>query len=207
MSVFGARGHRVRSPPPLKGGGDPHPGVAPAATSNDGGAAGAAPRPRRAPAAGEVDSLDCSFFDVWIVAWHDGLMLENKQLAVAIARHVFPGMGPFSEGLAKLGPWDVYLVEGNGVAWLTVQLGLDVLFRIEVRGGYVEARYALPAVIELGSGERRYGTAWANSRRWHVKGWSDVLRYRTEIKEFFNNIDEFLEEEANVYKILEGPND
>ena len=67
----------------------------------------------------------------------------------------------------------------------------------------MEATYALPAVMELGNGEKFYGTAWANSRRWRVDGWSDVSRVSEEIREFFDNIDEFLEEEAKVYKVLE----
>ena len=177
--------------------------MAPAATSNDGGAAGAAPRPRRAPAAGEVDSLDCSFFDVWIVAWHDGVMFDNESVLKSIARHVFPAMGSFSDGVAKLGQWDVYLVVGDGVAWLTVQLGLDALFRIEVRGECVRAVYALPAVMEGANGEKSYGTAWAGSRRWRVGGRSDVSRASAEICEFFDNTDEFLEEEAKVYRIID----
>lgn len=131
-------------------------------------------------------------------------MLENKQIVVAIARRVFPGMGPFSNGLAKLGQWDVCLVVGDDAGWLTVLCGPDVLFRIEARRGYVKARYALPAVMELGNGERRYGTAWANSRRWRVDGWSDVSPIVADIRKFFDNHGEFCREEAKVHRILEG---
>lgn len=129
-------------------------------------------------------------------------MLENKQLVVAIARHVFPGMGTFSDGLAKLGQWDAYLVVGDGVTWLTIQLGPDVLFRVEARGEYVKARYALPAVMELGNGEKEYGTAWAASRRWRVDGWSDIFPVAAGIREFFDNDGEFCRAEAKVYSIL-----
>lgn len=55
------------------------------------------------------------------------------------------------------------------------------------------------------NGEKFYGTAWANSRCWRVGGWSDAPRVSVDIREFFDNIGEFLEEEAKVYKILEEP--
>lgn len=134
--------------------------------------------------------------------WHNGLMLESKQLVVSIARRVFPGMGPFSEGLARLGQWDAYLVVEDGVAWLTVQLGLDALFRIEARGRHVKAEYALPAVVESGHGEKEYGTAWADSRHWRVDEWSDVFSTAADIRKFFNNYEEFCRAETEVYKIL-----
>lgn len=131
-------------------------------------------------------------------------MLENKQLAVIIARRVFPDLGAFSKDwVAKLGVWDAVFYAGRDAAWLTISHGQDVLFRIETHGGRVEATYALPAVMERGNGEKFYGTAWANSRRWRVDGWSDVPGVAQEIQEFFDNIDEFLEEEAKVYKVLE----
>ena len=130
-------------------------------------------------------------------------MFNNESVMKSIARHVFPDMGAFSkDGVAKLGVWDTILHVGRDAAWLTISHGQDVLFRIETRGGCVEATYALPAVMERGNGEKFYGTAWANSRRWRVGGWSDIPQVSTEIREFFDNIDEFLEEEAKVYKAL-----
>lgn len=80
--------------------------------------------------------------------------------------------------------------------------GRDRLFQIEVRGSHVRAVYALPAVVELRDGGREFGTEWANSRRWRVEEWADVLKVPAEIREFFNN--EYSEEEAKVYEILEG---
>lgn len=129
-------------------------------------------------------------------------MFNNESVMKSIARRVFPDLGAFSPGVARLGEWDVALRADRDAAWLTVSHGRDPLFQIEVRGGRVEATYALPAVMELGNGEKEYGTAWANSRRWCVGGWPDVPRVSVEIREFFDNIDEFLEEEAKVYKIL-----
>ena len=113
-------------------------------------------------------------------------------------------MGKFYDGVAKLGQWDVYLTGADKATWLTVQLGLDVLFQIEVQGGCVAARYALPAVMERGNGEKFYGTAWAGSRRGRVDGWSDVSSVAADIREFFNDTDGLFEEEA--HKILEESN-
>lgn len=127
-------------------------------------------------------------------------MFDNKSVLKSIARRVFPGMGPFSGERAKLGEWDVCLND----AWLTVLAGRDALFRIEARGGRVEATYALPAVMERANGEKEYGTAWANSRCWRVNGWADAPGVSRKIRGFFGNTDEFLEEEAKVYKIIEG---
>ena len=131
-------------------------------------------------------------------------MFNNESVMKSIARQVFPAMGAFSkDGVAKLGDRDAVLHVSRDAVWLTISHGQDVLFRIELRGGCVEAVYALPAVMERGNGEKSYGTAWANSRRWRVGGWSDVPRVSTEIRGFFDNIDEFLEEETRVYKALE----
>ena len=131
-------------------------------------------------------------------------MFNNESILKSIARRVFPEMGKFSSGgVAKLGTWDVVFSSGRNAAGFTVSCGQDRLFRIEVRGPRVEATYALPAIIELGDGSREFGTEWANSRRWRVEGWSDIPKVSTEIREFFNNYDEYLEEEAKVYKILE----
>ena len=114
-------------------------------------------------------------------------------------------MGAFSSyGVAKIDLWDACLRVGERAAWFTVSLGRDFLFQIEVQGSRVRATCALPAVIELVGGEREFGTKWANSRRWHVGGWSDILRVSAEIQKFFDNEDEYLEAEAKVYKILEG---
>ena len=116
-------------------------------------------------------------------------------------------MGKFCDGVAKLGQWDVYLTAADEVAWLTVKLGLDVLFQIEARGGRVAAKYALPAVVTVGNGEKEYGTAWADSRRWHVSGWADVPSVAADTREFFNDTDGLFEEEAEkVHKILEESN-
>lgn len=131
-------------------------------------------------------------------------MFNNELIVKSIARRVFPGMGKFSYGVAKLNVWDVYLSVTDEVTWLTVKLGLDVLFQIEAQDGYVVARYALPAVVELGDGEKTYGTMWANSHRWHVDGWSSIPSVAADIRKFFNNDEEFYREEAEVYKILEG---
>lgn len=130
-------------------------------------------------------------------------MLNNESVMKSITRRVFPDLGAFSRGVAKFGEWDAVLSVGEDVAWLTVSHGRDVLFQIETQGGRVEATYALPAVMERGNGEKEYCTAWANSRRWRVDGWSDVPGVSMKIREFFDNIDEFLEEEAKVCKILE----
>ena len=138
--------------------------------------------------------------------WHDGVMFDNASLVKSIARRVFPDMGAFSFGTARIGLWDACLGVGEGAAWLTVSLGQDHLFRIEVRGSCVEATYALPAVMECGDGERRYGTAWANSYRWNVTSWVDVPGISADIDEFFNNIDEFIREEAKVYRALAESN-
>lgn len=129
-------------------------------------------------------------------------MFNNESVVKSIARRVFPGMGGFSNGVAELGPWEVHLAVADEVTWLTVYLGRDELFRVEARKGRVKAMYALPAVMELGSGEKEYGTAWANSRHWRVDGWSDVPRVAVAIREFFDNTEEFLEEEAKVHGIL-----
>ena len=131
-------------------------------------------------------------------------MFNNESVMKSIARRVFPDLGAFSKDwVAKLGVWDAVFYAGRDAAWLTISHGQDVLFRIETHGGHVEATYALPAVMERGNGEKFYGTAWANSRRWRVDGWPDVPGVAREIREFFDNIDEFLEEEAKVYNVLE----
>lgn len=130
-------------------------------------------------------------------------MLDNELIVKSIARHVFPGMSKFSDGVAKLGQWDMCLVVGDETAWLTVRLGLDVLFQIEARDGRVKAKYALPVAVELNNGEKRYGTTWTNFRCWNVDGWSSVLSVATDIQKFFDNDEEFYRKEAEVYKILE----
>ena len=131
-------------------------------------------------------------------------MLSNESIVKCIARRVFPSMGKFSNGTAKLGMWEVDLVVVDEAAWLTVKLGPNVLFQIEARGRCVKARYALPAVMESSNGEMGYGTMWANSRRWDVDGWSDIPSVAVDIRKFFNNDEEFYREEVEVYKILEG---
>ena len=116
-------------------------------------------------------------------------------------------MGAFStDGRSRVGLWDACLSAGDGVAWLTVSLGRDNLFRVEVRGSRVKATYALPAVMERGDGEKEQGTAWGNSRRWNVNGWSDVPEISAGIRKFFDNTDEFLAEERRVHEILNGSN-
>ena len=131
-------------------------------------------------------------------------MFNSESVLKSIARRVFPCMGAFSsDGEARVGLWDARLSVGQKTAWLTVSDGLDMLFQIRVQGTSVEATYALPAVMERSDGEKEYGTAWANSRRWCVGGWVDASEVSAEIREFFHNIDEFLEAEAEVYKSLE----
>ena len=133
-------------------------------------------------------------------------MFDNESIVKSIARRVFPGMGKFCDGTAKLGQWGVYLTGADKAAWLTVKLGLDVLFQIEAGGGRVVARYALPAIMELSNGEKEYGTAWAGSRHWRVDGWADVSSAAADIRRFFNNTDRLFEEEyEKVRKILEEP--
>lgn len=127
-------------------------------------------------------------------------MRNNELVVKSITRWVFPNMSTFSAGVAKLGVWDVYLSIADETTWLTVKLGLDVLFQIEACGGYVTARYALPVIVKLGNGEKRYGTAWADSRRWRVGEWSDISSVAAGIREFFNNTNELFEEEEE--KIL-----
>lgn len=131
-------------------------------------------------------------------------MFNNELVLKSIARRVFPDMGSFSpDRTARIGLWDAHLRSTRDSAWLTIYLGPDLLFQIELRGNRLKATYALPAVMELGDGEKEYGTAWANSRRWRVDGWDDVPRVSMEIGKFFDNIEEFLEEETKVYRILE----
>lgn len=151
-----------------------------------------------------MSSLDCSLVDVCAGAWHDGVMLNNEYVLKSIARRVFTDMGKFSSGVAKINSWDAYLSVDDGVAWLTVSLDRDHLFQVEVRGSSVQAVRALPAVIELVDGSREFGTEWADSRRWRVGGWSDILRVSDEIRKFFDNESEYLEEESKVYEILEA---
>lgn len=147
-----------------------------------------------------MNNPDCSFVGVWAGVWHDGVMFNNESVLKSIGRRVFPDMGPFSEyGRARVGLWNAHLCVGDEAAWLTVSIGRDFLFQIEARGSQIEATYALPVVV---AGE--YGTAWSNSRRWHVDGWPDIMEVSTEIREFFDNEDEYLEREAEVYKVLEG---
>lgn len=137
---------------------------------------------------------------MWAGVWHDGVMFNNESVLKSVGRQVFPDMGLFSEyGRADVGQWSAHLCVGDEAAWLTVSIGRDFLFQIEVRGPRVEATYALPVVV---AGE--YGTAWASSRRWRVGGWSDIPKVSAEIREFFDNEDEYLEEETKVYKILGG---
>ena len=132
-------------------------------------------------------------------------MFDSESVLKSIARRVFPNMGVFSSyGVARIDLWDACLRVGERAAWLTVSLGRDHLFQIEVRGSCVRATCALPVVIELGGGEREFGTEWANSHRWCVEGWSDIPGVSAEIQKFFDNEDEYLEEEAKVYRILEG---
>ena len=130
-------------------------------------------------------------------------MFNNESVLKSIARRVFPEMGTFSaDGTTHIGLWDAVLHVEPEVAWLTVSLGQDLLFQIETRGGHVKATYALPAVMTRADGEVEYGTRWANSRQWRVNEWSDVTRIP--IKEFFENLDEFIEEEKKVHKIIDG---
>lgn len=129
-------------------------------------------------------------------------MFDNASLVKSIARRVFPDMGAFSSGTARIGLWDARLGVGEGAAWLTVSLGQDHLFQIKVRGSCVEATYALPTTMECGDGRRKYGTAWANSHRWDVTSCTNVPEISADIEEFFNNIDEFIREEAKVYRAL-----
>ena len=134
-------------------------------------------------------------------------MFNNESVLKSISRRVFPDMGAFSaDGRARTGLWDAWLGVGDGVAWLTVGSGRDHLFRIEVRGSRVKATYALPAVMERADGTKEHGTAWGNSRRWNVDGWSDVPEISARIRKFFDNTDEFLREEHRVYEILNGSN-
>lgn len=132
-------------------------------------------------------------------------MFNNESVLKSIARRVFPGMGRFSDGVAKLGTWDMYLTTAAKVAWLTVKFGRDLLFQIEVQEGSVKATYALPTVVTLANGEQEYATRWSHTHRWSVHDWADVPRVSIGIRDFFDNNDEFLEMEAAVHKILEGP--
>lgn len=136
--------------------------------------------------------------------WHSGGMFNNELVLKAIGRRVFPGMGVFSvDGRAKIDLWEACFSAGNEAAWLTVSAGSDLLFQVEVRGSRVKATYALPAVMELGNGEKEYGTAWANSRCWRVDGWSNIPAVSIGIQKFFDNIEEFCGEEEKVCKAVE----
>ena len=127
-------------------------------------------------------------------------MFNNESVLKPIARRVFPDMGMFSSGgEAKIGLRGARLSVGKGVAWLTVSLGPDKLFEIKAQGSRAGAVWAIPAVVGYGSGG--YGAAWTDSRCWNV---ADVLGVSASIREFFNNTDEFLNEGAGVYRILEG---
>lgn len=130
-------------------------------------------------------------------------MLNNESVLKFIARRVFPGLGEFSsDGVAQLGLWDVTLKLWGKVGWLTVSHGQDLLFQIEVKGTRTKARYALPAVAKLPSGELEYRTAWVKEREWLVEGWVDADFAALRIGEFFRNLDEFIREENRVYKII-----
>ena len=67
-------------------------------------------------------------------------MLENKQLAVIIARHVFPAMGAFSTGwMARIGRLEARLGEDTAGARILVMDGGNPCWSIEARGNMVEA--------------------------------------------------------------------
>ena len=73
-------------------------------------------------------------------------MFNSESVLGSIARRVFPDMGVFSFGVAKIGLWGVCLSLGGGVAWLTVRI---ICFGL---GSCVGAMYALPAVMGPGRG-------------------------------------------------------
>lgn len=152
-----------------------------------------------------MNSSCCSLLYIVAGMCHDGVMFNNESILKSIARRVFPDMGAFSaNGRARVGSWNADLCVGDEAAWLTVGLGRDFLFRIEVRGSRVSATYALPAVVTRADGAVDHSTEWANSRQWCVDGWPDVARASIEIKKFFDNLDEFLEAEKRVYEIIDG---
>ena len=133
-------------------------------------------------------------------------MFNNESVLKFIASRVFPSMEEFSpDGNSRLGLWDITLKVGDDGAWLTVSYKKDSLFQIEVCGVYVKARYALPVVVELSSGELEYGTSWAVEREWRVGRGVDASDVATNIGFLFNNIEEFLEAEAEVYKTINSP--
>ena len=66
-------------------------------------------------------------------------MLENKQLAVIIARHVFPSMKSFSTGwVARIGQLEARLGETAAVGQILVMDGGNPCYSIEVSGNRVE---------------------------------------------------------------------
>lgn len=66
-------------------------------------------------------------------------MLENKQLAVIIARHVFPAMRSFSTGwTARIGRLEARLGEDTTGARILVMDGGNPCWSIEARGNMVE---------------------------------------------------------------------
>ena len=67
-------------------------------------------------------------------------MPENKQLAVIIARHVFPAMGSFSTAwVARIGRLEAHLHEDTGAARILVTDNGNPCWSVEVGGNRVEA--------------------------------------------------------------------
>lgn len=67
-------------------------------------------------------------------------MLENKQLAVIVARYVFPTMRSFSTGwVARIGSLEAHLSETKAAARVLVTDNGSPCYAIEVSGGMVEA--------------------------------------------------------------------
>lgn len=66
-------------------------------------------------------------------------MLENKQLAVIIARHVFPSMGSFSTAwVARIGRLEARLTEDAASARILVTDNGSPCWSVEVGGNRVE---------------------------------------------------------------------
>ena len=67
-------------------------------------------------------------------------MLENKQLAVIVARYVFPSMKSFSTSwVARVGSLEAYLSETAAAAQVLVVDNGSPCYAIKVSGGMVEA--------------------------------------------------------------------
>lgn len=95
-------------------------------------------------------------------------MLENKQLAVIIARHVFPSMRSFStDWVARIGRAEARLGEDAASARILVMDGGNPCRSIEARGN----------MVEVSNGDE--------TRTFRVNGLTAVPAVANKIRKFF----------------------